>query len=157
MQYINQSYQDLHLTLVEDVSLDDFTLLESKTIKHYALDIDLHIIGESHIIRYKINDMEFYEIFACKTINNNNVIFSKNIQELSHFKLQNLNYQFDVKIYTEEKEILDFDEVIEFIFPKGSRTAIWLTKNKKNIKIVTLHSYLNEGKYIYTESKIDDI
>lgn len=160
MEFIEQSYKDLNLTIVENsIDLDDFTIIKSKDIKIDNITISLHIIGESHIIKYTLDNKSFYEIFACKTLNNNKLLLSKNITNISKesFEFSNKKYSFELSIEDKIKQYNNnYDEYLEFIFPKGSKTAIWF-KNKNNIiNIDTLHSYDNENKYIYTSSTLGD-
>lgn len=158
MQYIEQSYKDLQLTLSTSINLDDFTILKSKTLQIKNIEISLYIIGESHIIHYKKNNNSFYEVFACKTLNSDDLFFSKSINELKlkPLSLQKKKYDFEVIIQDELQNVNidNYDEYIEFIFPKKSITSIGVRMDENDIIIETLHSYLNEKKYIYTFQKL---
>jgi len=161
MNFIEQSYKDLNLSIVENnINLDDFTILKSKNIKLDNIAISLHIIGESHIIKYTLDDKSFYEIFACKTLNSEKLLLCKNITNISKefFEFNNIKYSFELSIKDKVKQIdNNYDEYLEFIFPKGSKTAIWFKNENNIINIHTLHSYDNEKKYIYTNSKLGNL
>lgn len=160
MEFIEQSYKDLNLTITKKhIDLNDFTLLVSKDIKMGSVEISLHIIGESHILKYTIEGKSFYEIFACKVLDDQKVMLSKNISELSEesFTFNFKKYCFEVSIEDKIKEnVLDgYDEYLEFVFPKGSKTALWVKYEDGPVLIRSLHSYENEDKYIYTQSRIE--
>lgn len=160
MEYIEQSYKDLNLTISKNIDLNDFTLLVSKDIRIGDINISLHIIGESHIIKYTTGDKYFYEIFACKILDDQEVLLSKSISKLTKesFPLNGKQYSFEVFIKDQLSEnILEgYEEYLEFIFPKGSKTALWVKGENKTLLIKTLHSYQNENKYIYTSTTIGD-
>ena len=61
-------------------------------------------------------------------------------------------YQFEVSIFDteQEKNIESYDEYIEVVFPKNSVTSVGIKIEKEYVYIETLHSYLNENKFIYT-------
>jgi len=157
MKYIEQSYKNLHLTLTKSIDLNSFSILESETIELTELTIKLYIIGESHIIHYLNKENSFYEVFACKTLENDDVILSKSIDKIrqNSIKIDKKNYSFNLDIL--DKERVDsnlYNNYIEFVFPKNSKTSIGVNIVNNYIKIETLHSYLNENKYIYTTQKL---
>lgn len=162
MEFIEQSYKDLNLTIIKDtIDLNKFTIIKSKELTIGNITISLYIIGESHIIKYTCNEKSFYEIFACKTLHNNKLLLSKNIAHISKesFELYNIKYNFKLSIEDtiKQKNQNDYDEYLEFTFPKGSKTAIWLKSKNNIIDIDTLHSYDNEKKYIYTTTTLGNL
>jgi len=157
MQYIDQSYKDLRLTLTSSINLDHFSLLRSKTIKLEGLTLTLYIIGESHIIHYQSKYQSFYEIFACQCIENDDILLSSTLDELmqNSLDLPNYKYSFALCVLSEAQEEQNtYDHSLTFTFPKNSVTSIGVKLQNKHIAIKTLHSYLNEQKYIYTSQKI---
>ena len=100
----------------------------------------------------------FYEVFACKSLNSNDVFFSKSINELKlkPLRLQSREYSFEVIIQNKIQNLNtnSYDEYIEFLFPKNSITSIGINIEGNNVMIKTLHSYLHENIYIYTSQKI---
>jgi hypothetical protein len=177
--YQDQSASALKLGIVSEfLALDQFNVLSSLMIKT-PIKIEARIIGASHCISFVLNKQLFTEVFACTEVRAKNIIFARQLSEMScplHLRLNEFDYKFKAKIISWEEGV-SFSESLEQLARKKSEKIIGLVEdfpvchktglipktiivisNKSDlgfVQIDTVHSYPNEQKIVFTTSTIE--
>ncbi|MCD4817073.1 MAG: DUF2617 family protein [Candidatus Cloacimonetes bacterium] len=178
MEYIDQSASNLLLTIVKgDLDMTQFNILSEEKIQYPDLKIISRIIGGSHIITIQSKDIVLHEIFACISVKDKKPFLLckplKDIESNVFLKFENqLNYQFSSSCQTSEEGFNKLQEIeilaknrktnnkhgLIFEFPGNNdsapKTIIYTVLMGKNIEIKTAHSYPNEQKIVFTETKV---
>ena len=163
MQYVDQYARDLEYKIFDtNIDTSQISILQTKAIKIKGIQVNVCIIGESHIV--EIEDI-LTEVFACVNLKENPImdISLKNGEdhirgEISHGSVA-LN--FSIKVL-EDKNMInehisyfeDSDLIVEFPSkenaPFKAITALKISIIKDLLHVESLHSYPNEGRIVLT-------
>ncbi len=173
IEYKDQSPRDLTLqVLSRPPDISKFTVLKDKEVDICPLLCRAYIIGESHMVWVQAGELNLLEIFSCAPLGTNpDVLLNHSIGELAQPRKTShgaFDYLFtcrveDIKCRADAQTILkaekDWDLTLDFDFPgqldKHPKTILVVAcKDDKPIIVKSLHSYPNEGKVVFTETKI---
>ncbi len=180
-RYIDQSMMDLKLNLFEGkLPRDQLNIFVSDTYKTEYIHIEAGIIGASHFISSVSNEGCISEVFACHTIETKIPVFHGSLKDLhgdvSHILHGGMTYFFKSEILKlNEKNAVEKltwirDRAMQanniptelgmrhqFTSPNGAppETILWLSATSTTeVKVITAHSYPNEGNVVLTTSEI---
>lgn len=183
MNYVNQSCNDLFYTVISGpIDLKQFnTIKEEKglfNIKGHEISVLARIIGESHLINFKIDGKEFTEILSCLSPNIEAGCCQKKSQGKKDFRFIFFDFDVDKKrpcyfgrcynmknnrnvIKEFESEFKSNSLVVAASFPsKGFQPTpftIISVKSKEREGILefnSVHTYPNENVMVRHNSKI---
>ena len=137
-----------------NIDINEFSIYAQKTIYVNGLEIELYVIGESHIIN--IPRLNYTEILA--GVSNfefmMHVPINQNMQVSSSKDSGNIQTSFELQITNMTNDIFNEIEKFDlyFEFDKKALTAI---KVESDLLITTVHTYPEFGKTIQTVTKLD--
>jgi len=141
------------------------------------MEIILRIIGGSHLITYKINQIEIHEIFACQNVKDEVpcVLCGPLKEVIADIKLSfngKISYHFISSIESKKSGIKKLEKIevlakevesenrgLTYSFPKKNevspKTIIYMKSPKDgNIEIETVHFYPNENQIVFSKTSI---
>ena len=179
MNYTEQTADSIRYCLLEgNIDHSQFTILKTKKILWNDLELNLHILGESHFIQFVSQNDILNEICPCTdfvTSPKEKVIFN---DLLPNIEKESISAEYSGYAYTFHSEYHNWeegmqllnecilkeaqnDEVIEssYIFPTTDGesvlpiTQVFITTNE-DLGVHTFHTYPNEKIIVFTSSKI---
>lgn len=175
--YHDLSALSLNFYLVEG-ELDplQFQVYARDTLYASNLEVEINIIGKSHLILFKKDDLLLREIVACGEVDGGSEIFFEPLKYLSdsieHRYSDTLGYSFVSKIVGLSEGGRDLQELkqeaqrprngaigLAYAFPNGSlaatpETIVVARGEGDKITVNTAHSYPSEEKIVFTHSQL---
>ena len=179
MEYTDQSSGAIRLYLTKgDLTLDQFTVLTTKTFKWGEIAVSFGILGESHYVQIAKGDKIFSEICACTdaTMPEHVQVFESNF--LANLPTEGVRTLFDDYTYDFSFEFKNWEEgsaelkilrarqknsmteYLSYIFPKHETdseepvTEIYIIQEGSGLKMLSVHTYPNEGMMVFTRSSL---
>jgi hypothetical protein len=179
---VSQSSNDLILSIISGPfnSEEHFNIFSSDVIESCNFNVKAHIIGASHIIRFRFGDMEINEIFACMQMDMapkkvsygpfKNSSYEKITQRMGHIIY---NFSAQTKCWEDGEDRLkewedranaygakDDTIGLSYEFPRVDsiyppKTVIMVAAEKSDIEVKTIHSYPNENNITFTNTTIN--
>jgi hypothetical protein len=175
-----QSACDLQLNLIEGPLNEwtQFQILQSSGLSLGPWDVSAHVIGASHLISIRHDDLCFHEIFACmEVISDARQIFCRPMAQTG-----NLVHWFSDRIeYTFKPEKMDWRAGVSVMAdleqrvnnPSGDciglsvgfapidggavpKTIVLVEPDNHALRFETVHSYPNEACIVFTDTRIKE-
>lgn len=159
------------------VDLSQFLILQTNTFSWNNTKVTIGILGASHFISVEQSGSVFTEICACVdgkfsndvTIHTANTI--RNLGDVVQTKTSGILHMFDYNVKndltlptatTELSRPLTNRHKLEHSFPNNEATEVggytFVTVDiDDTMKVQTIHTYPNKGKYVLTRSKFTNI
>lgn len=167
MTYIDQNSSELRLSLT-DSSFDKevLSVILEKDIEVNGFTINYGILGASHFVSLKKNNVDFTEVFACVSLEktesiklNKQIVLHKEMEKASYsMKAEIIPFKEDKELVNHMKALLRSYEGLYFDFPLEKEgnfeacTIVVLYPVQDGIKIETIHAYPNEDNVVKTTS-----
>lgn len=166
INYAEQNSDQLHLYVVAgDSNIEQFEVIEQKTITTPLGDVFFGILSESHFVAIQTDDYKITEICACTTGSfETTPVISGNLQALPQTVAHtNTNWAYTFEqtrhsILTDQVQISKHENTLSHTFPSGESsgpapvTIVGFTVSDSKIEIESIHSYPDEQLFVRTKS-----
>ena len=175
--YHDLSATALNFYLIEgNLDPSQFQVYARDRIELPNFEVEVNIIGKSHLILFRKGDFLLQEIVACGEVDGGGKIFSESLKYLSdsveHRYTDKIQYSFRSEIVDLSEGGRDLQELklevencrdgaigLAYAFPNGSlattpETIVGAKAEGDKILVNTAHSYPSEGKVVFTHSSL---
>ncbi len=173
------SYKELQLAILTgEVQLDGLHVFKSSNVmvKDIGVEVRAAIIGTSHYIQFRFEEMIFTEMLACDASKEfgGEKLFLKDIPSMDTpflFKDQHIQYSFSHRVSKCDESLLKLNEKWNELKDSSSlvhlqhefnldsslpsaRTLIAVNRLEKGLSIFTAHEYQEENSVVFSNSVI---
>jgi len=144
MKHVDQSYKDLSYQFYEkDFNLVNYKVLENRVFPIDDLIVEAFILGESHALKFTINDETYTEVLSCSTL----PVDEHLVTEVNEFSidLQNYRYHFRRETFPMIIKFNQSETSLSQQFPDNSWTSIFVNTLIDGCVVETYHTYPNEN------------
>ncbi len=173
IEYKDTSAEKLGLAFAsKDIDVTALDVIDKRDFEN----LEFGILGASHYLKLKVGEEVFTEVFSCEQFKNceKGITYINNCEDLIlTMDIGNFRYQTSIRTYeynggTKDKintlmddyESMAYESSLLFEFPyKGDPeftpiTMVGVNKVLRDYKIVTIHAYPEENKFVTTKTWI---